>query len=380
MQHRTGRAIDLKLRGIAYKVTVFRTGPHRFRVVVADASGEHTVDADLDRIGEYKSRIRIGGRTHRLVTATHGTVQLVEVDGVTHRVSLDEGGVLRSPAPALVVATPAAVGEEVAAGSPVLVLESMKMETVLNAPFAARVKELLVSAGSQVETGAPLVRLEPVGDDESDDESDAAGEAIDLDLPNGGSLPSDLATRAERRRTELFATLLGYDVDPRDEGRTLDAYLTERDQLVADGHSPLTDELALIEMFADFAELSRNRPAGEDLHLENRVHSPREHFHTYLQSFDPERGGPCRRSSAPSSARVLRHYGVTDLDQTPELEQAVFRVFLAQQRSTPDVRLVTAVPPALDRRARTRAAARRPGPRRVRPAGHGHPAALPGGR
>ena len=76
------------------------------------------------------------------------------------------------------------------------------METVLNAPFAARVKELLVSAGSQVETGAPLVRLEPVGDDESDDESDAdRAKPVDLDLPNGGSLPSDLAARAERRRS-----------------------------------------------------------------------------------------------------------------------------------------------------------------------------------
>ena len=45
-----------------------------------------------------------------------------------------------------------------------LVLESMKMETRLNAPFAATVRELHVSAGSQVETGAPLIRLEPIGD------------------------------------------------------------------------------------------------------------------------------------------------------------------------------------------------------------------------
>ena len=44
---------------------------------------------------------------------------------------------LRSPAPALVVATPAAAGSQVAAGAPVIVLESMKMETVLPAPFAA---------------------------------------------------------------------------------------------------------------------------------------------------------------------------------------------------------------------------------------------------
>ncbi|CCH76039.1 Carbamoyl-phosphate synthase L chain ATP-binding protein [Nostocoides japonicum T1-X7] len=361
VQHRTGRAVDLKLRGTAYKVTVSRIGPHRFRVVIASGTTEETVDAELDRIDDYKSRITIGGRTHRLVTATHGPVQLVEVDGVTHRVSLDEGGVLRSPAPALVVATPVAVGDEVAAGSPVLVLESMKMETVLPAPFAARVKELLVSAGSQVETGAPLVRLEPVGDGDEEAAAPGAQEQVDLDLPDGGSLPLGLAARADRHRSDLSAMLLGYDIDPRDEGRTLLAYLSERDELVTDGDSSLVAELSLVEAFSDFAELSRNRPAGEDLHLENRVHSPREHFHTYLQSFDPERGA-LPEDFRTKLSRVLRHYGVTDLDRTPELEQAVFRVFLAQQRSAPDVTLVTALlqrwisepppQPPLDGRAR----------------------------
>jgi acetyl/propionyl-CoA carboxylase alpha subunit/acetyl-CoA carboxylase carboxyltransferase component len=341
VQHRTGRAVDLKLRGTAYKVTVFRTGPHRFRVVIATGTNEHTVDAEIDRIDDHKSRLAVAGRTHRLVTAAHGPIQLVEVDGVMHRVSLDEGGVLRSPAPALVVATPAGVGQEVTAGAPVLVLESMKMETVLQAPFAARVKELLVSAGSQVETGAPMVRLEPVGDGENPVD---AGEtdSVDLDLPDVGSLPLALAARAERHRTDLSAMLLGYDLDPRDDGRTLRAYLEERDELIAEGHSPLQAELALLETFGDFAELSRNRPAGEDLHLENRVHSPREHFHTYLQSFDPERGALPEDFRA-KLGRVLRHYGVTDLDRTPELEEAVFRVFLSQQRSAPDVQLVTAL-------------------------------------
>ena len=167
VQHDVGRAVDLKLRGTAYKVTVYRTGPARFRVSVAEPSGQVvTVEADLERIGHFASRVSVGGRTHRLVTASHGPVQLVEVDGVTHRVSRDEGGILRSPAPALVVATPLAVGDEVAAGAPVLVLESMKMETVLPAPFAARLKELHVATGSQVETGAALARLEPTGGDD----------------------------------------------------------------------------------------------------------------------------------------------------------------------------------------------------------------------
>jgi biotin carboxyl carrier protein len=72
-----------------------------------------------------------------VVTAAHAADHLVEVDGTVHRVTKDEGGVLRSPAPALVVSVNVAVGDEVAAGAPIVVLESMKMETVLPRPSPA---------------------------------------------------------------------------------------------------------------------------------------------------------------------------------------------------------------------------------------------------
>ncbi|NYG06385.1 acetyl/propionyl-CoA carboxylase alpha subunit/acetyl-CoA carboxylase carboxyltransferase component [Phycicoccus badiiscoriae] len=342
VQHRTGRAIDLKLRGTAYKVTVWRIGPHKFRVALAAGATEKTVDADLDRLDEYTSRLTISGRTHRLITATHGPVQLVEVDGVTHRVSRDEGGVLRSPAPALVVATPVAVGAQVAAGAPVLVLESMKMETVLPAPFAGRVKELLVWAGSQVETGTPLVRLEPVGDGDEAADAGTGDEAVDLDLPEDPTTGDGPAAVAEQARSALAAMLLGYDLDQRDEGSTLATYLAARDELTATGVSQVSAEVGLLEVFADLAELSRNRPAGEEAHVEHRVHSPREHFHTYLQSLDPDRGALPEQFRAKLS-NVLRHYGIDSLERTPELEQAVFRVFLSQQRSAPDVALATSL-------------------------------------
>ncbi|MGL5928390.1 MAG: biotin carboxylase N-terminal domain-containing protein, partial [Dermatophilaceae bacterium] len=342
VQHDVGRAVDLKLRGVGYRVTVHRTGPARFRVGVADAGGVPvSVDADVERVGPYASRLQVGGRTHRLVTANHGPVQLVEVDGVTHRVSRDEGGVLRSPAPALVVATPVPQGAAVTAGSPVIVLESMKMETVLSAPFAARVKELLVAAGSQVETGAPLLRLDPTGDAEEAASSGPAGDAPDLDLPAEQDA-HDVEARASHGRRALAAMLLGYDLDPGHEQRTLAAYLDARDALAASARPPVAAETELLAVLADVAELSRNRPVEEEAHLENRVHSPREHFHTYLQTLDPERGG-LPPDFVTRLERVLAHYGVVGTERTPRLEQAVFRVFLAQQRSAPEVAMATAV-------------------------------------
>ena len=145
-------------------MSVARIGNQRFRVGISDGGDVHPADIEIDRFDSYTGQITVNGQRYRLVTSTHGPIHLVEVDGVTHRVSRDEGGVVRSPAPALVVATPVSVGDEVEANAPVLVLESMKMETVLRSPFRARVRELPVSVGSQVETGAGLLRLEPLAD------------------------------------------------------------------------------------------------------------------------------------------------------------------------------------------------------------------------
>ncbi|WBQ08153.1 ATP-binding protein [Kribbella sp. CA-293567] len=335
VQHEVGRAIALKLRGAAYKVSVARIGPHRYRAGVGSGDDLQYLDVELDRLDAYDARIVVAGRRFRLITATHGPVHLVEVDGVTHRVSRDEGGVLRAPAPALVVATPVAVGAEVEAGAPVLVLESMKMETVLYAPFKAIVRELPVSTGIQVETGAPLLRLELIGDADVKVET---AEGADLELPE----PQERETAAERATRgldDLRGMLLGFDIDPRDEGRTLTAYLEARAELA---DPPVGEEIKVLRLFADLAELSRNRPVGEDLNTELRVHSPKEHFHTYLQTLDTERAGLpaefCERLT-----RVLSHYGVTELDRSEELTDAVFRIFLAQQRTSPDVLLVTAL-------------------------------------
>ena len=104
--HQVGAPVELKLRGVPYQVSTVNTGPGRFRVSVASGATSQTVDVQMERIDAVRRRLVVGGRRYHLVTATHGPTTLVEVDGVAHRVSRDEGGVLRSPAPALVVATP----------------------------------------------------------------------------------------------------------------------------------------------------------------------------------------------------------------------------------------------------------------------------------
>jgi acetyl/propionyl-CoA carboxylase alpha subunit/acetyl-CoA carboxylase carboxyltransferase component len=331
----TTRPVDLKLRGVGYRVHVGRVAPERFRVAIAAGKGTpHAADVEIDRFDRQTGQVVVNGTRFRLVTHAHGPTYLVEVDGVAHRISHDEGGVVRAPAPALVVATPLEVGAEVEAGAPVLVLESMKMENVLRAPFRARLKECAVKVGSLVETGAPLLRLEPVGDG---DEDAAAQDTTDVEI----DLPAEpIAVSAPERVTaalsDLRGLLLGFDADPLDEHRVVNAYVAAQAETPGVDARAVAGEIALLEVFADLSELTRNRPADAD----TGIQSHREYFHTYLQSLDVERAG-VPEAFQHRLTQVLRHYGVTDLERTPELEDAVFRIFLAQRRAAKDVAVVT---------------------------------------
>ncbi|MFC0315710.1 carboxyl transferase domain-containing protein [Gordonia phosphorivorans] len=326
VMHESGRPVDFKLRGASYRVSVARVDAQRFRVIIEAGAQKQTARVQIERYDEHTGRITVNGERFRVLTDTHGPVHLVDVDGVTHRVSRDEGGVVRSPAPALVIATPLEVGAEVQAGDPVLVLESMKMETVLRAPFPARLKECVVSVGAQVETGAPLLRLEPIADG-ADAAADTGAEAR-LDLPESrtDASPAELAAT---ERDMLRALMLGFDVDPGTGTRVLDDYLALRQTEIDADERPLAAELDLLGIFADLAELARRRPSDDDVH--DRVHSAREHLHTYLQSLDVELSAAPEQFRAKLAA-ALAHYGVPDLERTDELENAVFRIFLALQR------------------------------------------------
>lgn len=65
-----------------------------------------------------------------------------------------------APMPGLIVRVNVAVGDTVAAGQGVLVMEAMKMENELRASAAATVKAIRVTQGTAVEKGTVLIELE----------------------------------------------------------------------------------------------------------------------------------------------------------------------------------------------------------------------------
>jgi biotin carboxyl carrier protein len=69
-------------------------------------------------------------------------------------------GALKAPMPGLVVRIQVQPGQEVDAGTPLVVLEAMKMENELKAPGPAVIKAIRVAQGEAVEKGQVLLELD----------------------------------------------------------------------------------------------------------------------------------------------------------------------------------------------------------------------------
>ncbi len=106
---------------------------------------------------------------------------------------LGPDGTVALPAPlqGTIVSISVAVGDEVAAGQPVLVMESMKMEHVINAEHSGIVRLIGAEPGDAVYEGHPLLFIE---EGEVSVTASGAAETVDLDF-----IRPDLAAVLERR-------------------------------------------------------------------------------------------------------------------------------------------------------------------------------------
>ncbi len=94
------------------------------------------------------------------VFAAAGATQITMVDMLAHAgQGPTEGGRLSAPMPGKVVSFGVKVGDKVAKGQPLAVMEAMKMEHTIAAPADGVVEELLYAPGDQVTEGAELLKL-----------------------------------------------------------------------------------------------------------------------------------------------------------------------------------------------------------------------------
>jgi acetyl/propionyl-CoA carboxylase alpha subunit/acetyl-CoA carboxylase carboxyltransferase component len=344
-----GHRVQLRHHGISYDLQVLKVAAEHYRIRVDGV----WVELSVRSVSPYERRIACAGERHRVLTVTEDLRYFVEVDGVSHSLARDDGGIIRAPAPGVVVAVRVKPGDEVAEGDTVAVIEMMKMELAVPAPFAGRVREVEAVINVQVDARAPLVQLERTIDATS---AAPAGERLNF---SAGQRRTDGADGPGQVYHGLRALALGYDLTPADSHQLLVAQAA-----VPGGNADAAEETLrdleddFLDLFSDLCALSQ-RVAGTPADLGGGIvpdaatagieqaHSPQQYLYTFLRS--PGRAADTvpawfvRRMQS-----VLRRYGVTELAwPSSALEHALVRLFRATLRVDS---LVPAVTQILDRR------------------------------
>jgi acetyl/propionyl-CoA carboxylase alpha subunit len=128
--------------------------------------------AALDLSDDGSGTLRIGGQVFAVVVVQRGDECFVHLDGANHTLRLRhpleraagsaQAGAddrVRAPMPGTALSVMVRPGDRVARGAPLLVMESMKLETTLAAPRDAVVEAVHVAPGQAFERDAVLVVL-----------------------------------------------------------------------------------------------------------------------------------------------------------------------------------------------------------------------------
>jgi 3-methylcrotonyl-CoA carboxylase alpha subunit len=165
---------SFEVRGQLHKIRIAGKGDP-----VQATIDDREVSLSLRRVDEHEWIALVDGRQERLFVArTRKGTTFVKRGGRTYVLAPAEeshggagagaegqaDGRLTAVMPGKVIKILVEQGQQVAKGDPVLILESMKMETTQEAPFAAEVVEINAAAGEQVDAGHVIVRLEPLAD------------------------------------------------------------------------------------------------------------------------------------------------------------------------------------------------------------------------
>ena len=273
----------------------------------AIASSGRTIDVGVERLGPLRA---LADRARPPASAScrspTADAHLVEVDGVpaSHRArrrrrrpGAGAGG--RARRSRWRRATRSAAGDRLA------VLEAMKMEMPVLAPFAGRVRSVLVTANVQVDAGAPLLVLEPTDVERAEAGRRRRVEFDSLARRRRAARRADAVPRRARRRSRSL--ILGFDVEPgRRRRRCADAA----------GRGPPDDDAELRRARGRAARALRRRPRAVRAAGARRRGRRRRRGRARRSTSSPtcarstRARRACRRGSS-SLRRALAHYGVT---------------------------------------------------------------------
>ena len=319
-----GRVVELRCFQNAYAMKVHRMGLRQYRIEV-DGS---RIDACVEPIGPFERWLTVFGQRYHVVAVEHGASFRVEVDGVSHRIDRDDGGVVRAPSPAVVVSISVKPGDIVSAGDRLAVVEAMKMETQVVAPFSGKIRQVMAIPNVQVSTGDPLLQIEPCVVHRGN--ASLPAERVLFNVAGSVSKETQVDVPHWRRSLDDLRQLtLGFDVTTEQASRLV----TELKRL--EGTEAEADEIrqaenTILNIFVDLWSLFRRKPLAAH-QVGGEAPSTEAYLFSYLRALDSG-GEGLPPDFLQALQRAVAHFGITSLERSPELEECLLWIYKSHQK------------------------------------------------
>ena len=134
-----------------------------------DEEKEISVTAKVLSAGQFQ--FTLDNIIYKCSVAKDGDIRFIHLDGQEYELrrvtehdedfeETEDEGSLSSPMPGRIVKLLVKVGQKIAKGQELLVVEAMKMENKIISPFDGIVKEIFYSSGDQIEANVPLMEID----------------------------------------------------------------------------------------------------------------------------------------------------------------------------------------------------------------------------
>ncbi len=314
-----GHTVELRCCENAYAMKVYRLGLRQYRIEVDGVQ----ISASVEPIGPYERWLTLSGERFHVVAVEQGSCFRIEVDGVSHRIDRDDGGIVRAPSPAVVVSIAVKPGDEVKTGERLAVIEAMKMEIQVVAPFSGKIRQVVAIPNVQVSPGDPLLQIEPMA--KGREGAKTASQRVSF---TNKEAPSNEELWCQNLE-ELRQLMLGFDVTPERASRLV-AELKQMYPAVVNRDQMHRREDEILNIFVDMWSLFRRKPRA-DRQIGAEAPSTEAYLFSYLRVLDSS-GEELPADFLQSLQRAVGHYGIKKLNRSPELEEALLWIYRSHQK------------------------------------------------
>ncbi len=141
-----------------------------FAIVQQEDGSEREVQVSAKVLGVGQFQFTLDNIIYKCSVAKDGNIRFIHLDGHDYELKrvtdltedfeeTEEEGGLTSPMPGRIIKLMVKPGDKILKGQELLVIEAMKMENKISAPFDGVIEDIFYEIGDQVEANVPLMEI-----------------------------------------------------------------------------------------------------------------------------------------------------------------------------------------------------------------------------